>query len=266
MTRYIDRFIPIVSRYCESIRDQFESLNTLAAYGNFSTASPDVVATNLSAELHRMAGAAHCMGFRKFGTSIAKIDKKLRKALTKNDFAISQALTEASDTLKELAPALDEITPDNSRVLQIMSEDDDSSADGVKTDDRFSELKVILADDDKHVQAVMRATLENLGITQIETTDSGLALLNRASATQPDIIITDWEMQPVSGLELLQCVRNGASPLRKDTPMIFFTNEQDHQAMQSALLNGADRFLKKPVSPEILRKSILHILDAVEPV
>ena len=147
-----------------------------------------------------------------------------------------------------------------------MSEDDDSSADGMKTDDRFSELKVILADDDKHVQAVMRATLENLGITQIETTDSGLALLNRASATQPDIIITDWEMQPVSGLELLQCVRNGASPLRKDTPMIFFTNEQDHQAMQSALLNGADRFLKKPVSPEILRKSILHILDAVEPV
>ena len=159
MTRYIDRFIPIVSRYCESIRDQFESLNTLAAYGNFSTASPDVVATNLSAELHRMAGAAHCMGFRKFGTSIAKIDKKLRKALTKNDFAISQALTEASDTLKELAPALDEITPDNSRVLQIMSEDDDSSADGMKTDDRFSELKVILADDDKHVQQVSTKTI-----------------------------------------------------------------------------------------------------------
>ena len=266
MTRDIDRFIPIVSRYCESIRDQFETLNTLAAYGNFSTASPDIVATNLSAELHRMAGAAHCMGYRKFGTSLAKLDKKLRKAVTKNDLAISQALTEASEILKELAPTLDEITPDNSRVLQIMSEDDDSSADGMKTDNRFSELKVILADDDKHVQAVMRATLENLGITQIETTDSGLALLNRASTVQPDIIITDWEMQPVSGLELLQCVRNGASPLRQDTPMIFFTNEQDHQTMHSALLNGADRFLKKPVSPEILRKSILHILDAVEPV
>lgn len=264
MTKDIERFFPIIERYCASIHEQFDSLQTLASYGNFSTASSNTVATNLSSELHRMAGAAHCMGYRKLGTSLAKVDRKLRKALPKENVAISAALSEASTMLKEIAPTLNEITPENSRVIQIMSEAIDAESDKSFVDQRFGELKVIFADDDKHVQAVMRATLENLGINHIETVDSGLGLLNRASDTQPDLIITDWEMQPVTGLELLQCIRNGGSSLDKHIPMIFFTNEQDNQVMQSALLNGADRFLKKPVSPEILRKSIVHILDAVE--
>lgn len=253
----------LIAHYCDVVGDQIAKLQTLLQSRLLSTAKPEDVARNLHAEVHRMCGAAHCMGFREFGNQLSRIERKLKKTLSRSPRQIMETLDDLEDRFSELSVALDDLSPENSRVLQIMAEttpertvlpDDDIALQKLAT------RRILIADDDPFVREVLVSNLQEFGITNIRTVASGLEVLSAVADFEPDIIVTDWQMEPISGFELLQFIRSGTASVPSSTPIIFFTGEQDRSFMQMALTHGADRFLRKPVSPEILLKSLTHIV------
>ena len=256
----------VVENYCNAVSEEVRNLHDLLKYRRATRAHPKDVARRLHADTHRMSGAAHCMGFRDFGNRLSRMEKKLEKALHKNPAEIEIILESLEERVAVLFSLLPHIHAGNSRVLQILEENrSESESDTNKaTPDAtkaLSGLRILLADDDPHICALMASTLESMGVGETHSVKSGLEVLRAIDEFRPDMIVTDWQMEPISGFELLQCIRSGETPIRKDTPIIFFTGEEDRSFMQMALSNGADRFLRKPVSPEILEASILHILE-----
>ena len=257
----------VVENYCNAVSEEVRNLHDLLKYRRATRAHPKDVARRLHADTHRMSGAAHCMGFRELGNRLARIERKLKKTLSKRQSDIEETLKDIEFRLGEVFELLKDIRPENSRVLQLLQTARNSRDENSTAAPTFSEaaqllhLRMLVADDDVFVRDLLTSTLESMGIRKIHAVASGLEVLHAINEFRPDIIVTDWKMDPISGFELLQCIRSGASPIRFDTPLIFFTGEEDRSFQQMALSNGADRFLRKPVSPDILRSSIINILN-----
>jgi len=106
-------------------------------------------------------------------------------------------------------------------------------------------LKFLVVDDSRAIQAIVRRAIHNCGYDPIEiqTAADGSIALDIIDTFKPDLIITDWHMPKVSGLELLQALRQmGHKKLR----LGFITTEKTPELLEQAISNGALFILHKP--------------------
>lgn len=101
---------------------------------------------------------------------------------------------------------------------------------------RFSDLRILVVEDQAEARAHLREMLMDLGISQIyEAADgqNGLRLADHALGFI-DIILCDWNMPSMSGLELLQAIRKKGEPI----PFLMITGRSDETSMMSAKAAG----------------------------
>lgn len=109
--------------------------------------------------------------------------------------------------------------------------------------------KILIADDETHVLNVVSIKLANAGFQVITATD-GAEAYRLALETQPDLIITDYQMPYLSGVEL--CARLVADPAMREIPAFlltargFFVNQEDQATA------NIKRVIAKPFSPREL--------------
>jgi len=116
---------------------------------------------------------------------------------------------------------------------------------------------VLLVEDDPALQVMMRYNLDKLGY-RVETASDGegaLALLERA---RPDVVVLDWMLPGVSGLDVCRAIR--ANPALRDVPVIMLTARSDEQDTIRGLDTGADDYLVKPCSIEALDARLRALL------
>ena len=115
-TRADDAVKNIVSRYCEDFPLQVHSLLSflLEAEANCDV---QTAVRDTRAELHRMAGAAHCLGFRQVGTVIHKLEKQLGQQIDKSPDEIKAQLPTIMSELESLLNFESILLPENSRLL-----------------------------------------------------------------------------------------------------------------------------------------------------
>ena len=139
---------------------------------------------------------------------------------------------------------IDDEIPD----LPLDSWDDDSTP--VTPD----QLKVLIVDDDEMMRRLVSRALTGLGFTQISTAEDGAAGLAAAERETPDIMICDYQMPGMHGLELVEAIRrNGALD---QTPIIMLSAAEDPVVIESARDLGADTFLIKPFERADLKQLI----------
>lgn len=118
--------------------------------------------------------------------------------------------------------------------------------------------KVLVADDSTTMLRIIRNTLKSVGISEeniIEVTD-GQKALTKCRECHPDIILTDWNMPVMNGLELVQNVRG----LGITTPIIMITTEGRKNEVVIALKAGVNDYIVKPFTPDVLKEKLLgHI-------
>ena len=115
-------------------------------------------------------------------------------------------------------------------------------------------LPVLVVDDSRTTTAVIRACLEELGVTHIDEVDSGEGALQMMRAKNYGVIFSDWHMSPINGPELLKFVRSrryGVKP-----KFAFMTMDDRWSNITTARMLGADAFIVKPDNPSALRKKI----------
>jgi DNA-binding NtrC family response regulator len=114
---------------------------------------------------------------------------------------------------------------------------------------------ILIVDDEPNVRLTYRTALETEGLEVREAAD-GLAALDAMSERQFDLAILDMRMPEVSGLELLERMRQQGI----QTPVVIVTAYGDIPHAVRAMNLGAIDFLEKPLTPEMLRAIVLEIL------
>ena len=121
-----------------------------------------------------------------------------------------------------------------------------------------STLKVLIVDDQNSVRQMTRITLEELGIRTIHEAENGKDAFSTATLQPIDLIISDFNIPEMDGLEFLRAVRGNAA-LRK-LPFILLTGRGDRELVVKAAQAGVNNYLVKPFTTPILREKIEQVL------
>lgn len=120
-------------------------------------------------------------------------------------------------------------------------------------------LKALVVDDASFVRDLVKRTVRQR-FPVIETTDAqnGRRAQSLMSRTSFDLVLCDWEMPEMSGLELLQWMRQ--QPQYEKVPFIMITSRGDKDHVIEAVKEGVSEYLGKPFSPEGLSKKIIKVM------
>jgi two-component system chemotaxis response regulator CheY len=114
----------------------------------------------------------------------------------------------------------------------------------------------LVVDDSRVIRKVSRRILEDLGFEVAEASD-GVEALAWCNAVMPDVILLDWNMPQMDGLEFVRRLR--AEP-RGDTPKVIFCSvENEIERIREALDAGADEFIMKPFDGSIVAGKLAYL-------
>jgi two-component system, chemotaxis family, chemotaxis protein CheY len=108
----------------------------------------------------------------------------------------------------------------------------------------------LIVDDSRVVRLVARRILEGLNFEIREASDGRMAM-DACLQNMPDVILLDWNMPIMSGIEFLKALREAAGGRRP--VVVFCTTENDLVHIQEALAMGADEYIMKPFDSEIIQ-------------
>jgi two-component system, OmpR family, alkaline phosphatase synthesis response regulator PhoP len=120
--------------------------------------------------------------------------------------------------------------------------------------------KILVADDESHILHVVSLKLRNAGYAVVTACD-GQEALELAQAEQPDLLIIDYHMPRLSGLELCQRLKH--EPAVSRIPAILLTARGYDLDLDSAQSSGIVRILSKPFSPRQLLATVNEVLAEV---
>ena len=123
------------------------------------------------------------------------------------------------------------------------------------------QLKILLVDDQRSIRDLARFTLEQAGLTDIEEASDGSKALQIVRAGNIDLIISDWNMEPMDGLQLLKTIR--ADSKIGQTPFIMMTAQADKKYVQMAAEAGVNNYVVKPFNAETVKKKIEQVMGKI---
>tara|TARA_R110000787_G_scaffold274979_1_gene383222 strand:- start:64100 stop:64723 length:624 start_codon:yes stop_codon:yes gene_type:complete len=129
----------------------------------------------------------------------------------------------------------------------------------------LSRIDILIVEDNKHMQALVRDMMRALGVNSVRTADDGASALKVLIDFEPDIIVTDWKMHPLNGVELVQMIRTGSDSKNPYVPVIMLSAYTEYKRVKEAVDAGVNEFLAKPVSVTGLYNRIVSIIDRPRP-
>ena len=111
----------------------------------------------------------------------------------------------------------------------------------------------LVVDDSKVIRKVARHILETMDFTVNEACD-GREALDACVACPPDVILLDWNMPVMSGMEFLKVLRG--TPQASQPKVVFCTTENDMAHIRAAIAAGADEYVMKPFDRETLQAKL----------
>lgn len=118
-------------------------------------------------------------------------------------------------------------------------------------------LSLLIVDDMKFSRAFLRSALSNAGYIDIRTTDSGTHALDLVRERKADVMLVNWVMPEMSGLEITQHIRQLDEMNSHYTAIILFTAKEGTSALVEAFENGVDDYLRIPVDNQELGGRVL---------
>ena len=124
-------------------------------------------------------------------------------------------------------------------------------------------MKLLVVDDSSTMRRIIKNTLARLGYKDILEGADGVEGWSKMD-TNPDIdmLITDWNMPEMNGLELVKKVR--ADERFKDTPIIMVTTEGGKAEVITALKAGVNNYIVKPFTPQVLKEKLAAVMGVAD--
>ena len=119
-------------------------------------------------------------------------------------------------------------------------------------------MKILVVDDYNTMLRILSNLLKQLGFSNIETAQDGSEALKKLNEAKFDFVISDWNMEPMTGIELLRHVR--ASEKNKGRPFIMVTAESKTENVITAKQAGVSNYIVKPFNAETLKTKMESVL------
>ena len=121
-------------------------------------------------------------------------------------------------------------------------------------------IKILIVDDYKTMLRIIRNVLRQIGLVNVDEANDGAEALAMIKQGDYGLVISDWNMAPMTGLELLQQVR--ADGRLSKLPFIMVTAESKVENIVAAKQAGVSNYVVKPFSAETLRAKIDTVFAA----
>jgi two-component system chemotaxis response regulator CheY len=120
-------------------------------------------------------------------------------------------------------------------------------------------MPVLVVDDYSTMIRIIRNLLKQVGFVHVDDANDGTSALAKMRATKYGLVISDWNMEPMTGYDLLQQVR-GDKKLA-ETPFIMITAESKTENVIAAKKAGVNNYIVKPFNAETLKSKIEAVFE-----
>jgi len=124
--------------------------------------------------------------------------------------------------------------------------------------------RILIVDDFSNMRSLIRTMLGEIGYKNVTEASDGLQAYNLITEAAKNnesfsVLILDWNMPVMSGLELLKACKSQAST--KDIPILMVTAESDKQSVVTAIQAGASNYVLKPITRDVFREKFHKIVS-----
>lgn len=120
-------------------------------------------------------------------------------------------------------------------------------------------LKVLVVDDFPTMRRIVKNLLKQIGFEHIDEAEDGLQALSKLKGGNYGLVVSDWNMPNMEGIELLRKVRTEAGI--NEIPFLMVTAEAEKEKVIEAIKAGVDNYIVKPFTAEILKEKLEKIAE-----
>ena len=125
-----------------------------------------------------------------------------------------------------------------------------------------NDLKFLVVDDFSTMRRIVRNLLKELGFTNVDEAEDGVAALSKLRGGGFDFVVSDWNMPNMTGIELLRAVRG--DPALKHLPVLMVTAEAKKENIVEAAQAGASGYIVKPFTAATLDEKLNKIFQNMQ--
>jgi len=120
-------------------------------------------------------------------------------------------------------------------------------------------IKILVVDDFSTMRRIVKNILKQIGYTEVDEAEDGNGALAKLRQDKYDLIVSDWNMPNMTGLDLLKAIR--ADGALNGIPVLMVTAEAKKENVVEAIKAGVNNYIVKPFTAEVLREKIEKIFD-----
>jgi len=118
-------------------------------------------------------------------------------------------------------------------------------------------MKILVVDDFAAMRRILKNVFTQIGLTNIIEADDGTTALDVLKENKVDLIVSDWNMPKMSGLDLLKTVRSNEST--KDMPFLMVTASSQKDDVLEAVQAGVSNYIVKPFTADTVKEKLSRI-------
>lgn len=120
-------------------------------------------------------------------------------------------------------------------------------------------MNILIVDDYNTMLRIIKNLLKQLGFNNVDEASDGSMALEKLKGKSYGLVISDWNMEPMTGLDLLKTVR-GSNDNYKNVPFIMVTAESKTENVIAAKQAGVNNYIVKPFNAETLKSKMASVL------
>ncbi|MCC6544086.1 MAG: chemotaxis response regulator CheY [Nitrospirae bacterium] len=121
-------------------------------------------------------------------------------------------------------------------------------------------IKVLVVDDFSTMRRILKNILKQIGYSEIEEAEDGNSALMRLKQGGYGLVVSDWNMPNMTGLDLLKAIR--ADNALSNMPVLMVTAEAKKENVLDAIKAGVNNYVVKPFTADVLKEKIEKIFDS----
>lgn len=126
-------------------------------------------------------------------------------------------------------------------------------------------INVMVVEDNRHMRSLIMSILHALGVKNVCEAGDAAEAFNELKHFHADVIFTDWNMEPLDGIEFARLVRTAKDSANPYVPIIMLTAYSEQMRVCEARDAGINEFLSKPISAKALYARLISIIDNPRP-
>ncbi|MPY71616.1 MAG: response regulator [Alphaproteobacteria bacterium] len=126
-------------------------------------------------------------------------------------------------------------------------------------------INVLVLDDNRHMRTLVQSILHALGVKNIREASDAAEAFKELMHFHADVIIVDWHMEPLDGIDFVKLVRTAKDSPNPYVPIIMLSGYTEYRRVVAARDAGVNEFLAKPISAKALYQRFASIIENPRP-